>query len=301
MSTPAIEFEDVTKRYGDVTAVDGLSFAVERGEVYGFLGPNGSGKTTSINLLLDFVRPTSGTIRLLGEDVSRRSARRHVGVLPETSGMYTRLTAREHIRFVIEAKDADDDPDAVLARVGLSDAKDRRMGGFSKGMTQRVMLGAALVGSPDVLILDEPSSGLDPGGVKRMREIVSTETDRGATVFFSSHILSQVEAICDRVGILRNGRLAAENTVDALTTEGETRLVIEVDEIVSSTLETIEALDGVSEVSVEGTTLRVVCQADADGAVVNTIGESPMTLESFDTATRTLEDTYMTHTAEADE
>ena len=201
----AIELSGVTKRFGDVVALRDLDMTVESGEIYGFLGPNGAGKSTTIDILLDFVRPTEGEVRVLGRDAGTDSVliRERCGVLPEGFDTYDRLTARQHVRFAVESKGSGEDPDALLDRVGLSDAKGRKAGGFSKGMTQRLALAMALVGEPDLLILDEPSTGLDPNGAREMRTIVREEADRGATVFFSSHVLGQVEAVCDRVGILR--------------------------------------------------------------------------------------------------
>ena len=223
----AIRTTDLTKRYrGDllgrgreVTAIDGLDLAVEEGEVFGFLGPNGAGKSTTIDVLLDLVRPTEGTAAVLGHDAQADSEliRERVGVLPEDLGLYDRLTGRRHLEFAIDWKDAADDPDELLARVGLDPADgDRPVGDYSKGMAQRLALGMALVGDPELLILDEPSSGLDPHGIRQMRELVREEASEGKTVFFSSHILGQVEAVCDRVGILHGGNLVAVDTVDGL-------------------------------------------------------------------------------------
>src|SRR6056297_4159138 len=148
----AIQLSSVTKRFDDVEAVRNLDLTVESGEIYGFLGPNGAGKSTTINMLLDFVRPTDGEIRVLGRDVHDESVavREHLGVLPEGFSVYDRLTGRQHLEFAIESKGADDDPDAILDRVGLSGDGDRKAGGYSKGMAQRLVLGMALVGHPDL-------------------------------------------------------------------------------------------------------------------------------------------------------
>jgi len=217
-SEPAIEADAVTKAYGDVRAVDSLDLTVERGETYGFLGPNGAGKSTTIGLVLDYLRPTSGTVRVLGKDPRRDVVEIHdrVGVLPDRFGLYEDRSARQHVAFVAETKRVDDDPEDLLARVGLGDAVDDDAGDFSSGMEQRLALAMALVGDPELLILDEPFSGLDPHGVRRVREIVHQENERGATVFFSSHVLGQVELVCDRIGVLHEGELVAEGTLDDL-------------------------------------------------------------------------------------
>ncbi len=221
----AIETSGLTKRYGGgildrdgpTVAVDDLDLTVADGEVYGFLGPNGAGKSTTIDLLLDYVRPTAGSASVLGHDVreERERIRRRVGVLPDGVSLYDRLTGRRHLEFAVEWTGSDDDPDALAARVGLAaDATGRRVGGYSKGMRQRLALAMALVGGPDLLILDEPTSGLDPNGIRLVREVVREASERGTTVFFSSHDLTQVEAVCDRVGIVDDGSLVAVDAVD---------------------------------------------------------------------------------------
>lgn len=208
----------MTKEYGNVRAVDGLDLTVERGETYGFLGPNGAGKSTTIGLLLDYLRPTSGTARVLGRDPRRDIVEVHdrLGVLPDRVGLYEDRSARQHVAFVAAAKRADDDPETLLERVGLGDAVDDDAGDFSGGMEQRLALAMALVGDPELLVLDEPFSGLDPHGVRRVREIIYEQNGRGATVFFASHVLGQVELVCDRIGILHDGQLVAEGTLDEL-------------------------------------------------------------------------------------
>lgn len=219
----AIDTKRLTKQYGDIRVVDSLNLTVEEGEVYGFLGPNGAGKSTTIGLLLDYLRPTSGTIRVLGRDPQTDVVEIHerVGILPDRYGLYADRSARQHVALVSETNGASDDPAALLERVGLSDAIDDDAGTFSSGMEQRLALAMALVGEPELLILDEPFSGLDPHGVRLVREIVTEETERGATIFFSSHVLGQVELVCDRIGILHNGRLVAEGTLHELRDRAE--------------------------------------------------------------------------------
>lgn len=219
MTDPAIELTELTKRFGDVAAVDGLDLTVESGEVFGFLGPNGAGKSTTINVLLDLVQPTAGSASMLGHDVAadRKTLHRRIGVVPENYGLYDRLSGRRHVELAIEFKSASDDPDTLLNRVGLSpDAARRPAGEYSTGMAQRLALAVALVGSPDLLILDEPTAGLDPNGARELRELILEENERGASVFFSSHILEQVEAVADRVGILAGGELVAVDTIEQL-------------------------------------------------------------------------------------
>ncbi|MFB6089909.1 MAG: ABC transporter ATP-binding protein, partial [Halobellus sp.] len=298
----AIELDGVTKRFDDVTAVSDLSLTVEEGEVFGFLGPNGAGKSTTINLLLDFVRPTAGTVTVLGHDARAESVavRERTGVLPEGFDVYDRLTGRAHVEFAIDSKEVDADPDAVLERVGLADAADRQAGGYSKGMRQRLALAMALVGEPDLLILDEPSSGLDPAGAKEMREIVLEEAERGTTVFFSSHILEQVEAVCDRVGILRDGELVAVDSIEGLreASDADATLRVAVGEPVGDdVLDAVRALDGVRHVERDGDdAVRVGCDSDAKTRVVSEIEDRGVTVTDFTTEEASLEDLFLAYT-----
>ncbi|MDZ7701091.1 MAG: ABC transporter ATP-binding protein [Halobacteriales archaeon] len=300
----AIELRGVTKRFGDVTAVRDLDLAVPAGEVYGFLGPNGAGKSTTINLLLDFVRPSAGSVRVLDRDAREESVavRERTGVLPEGFDVYERLTGRQHVEFAIESKEAADDPDAVLDRVGILDAAERRAGGYSTGMRQRLALGMALVGSPDLLVLDEPSTGLDPNGAREMREIVREETDRGATVFFSSHILGQVEAVCDRVGILRDGQLVAEDSVEGLREAAgtESRLRVSVDRVTDGATQAIEAVEGVSRARSEGGEFVIDCADSAKTEVLAAIEETGATVSDFETEEASLEDLFVAYTSDDD-
>ena len=299
----AIELRGVTKEFADVTAVRGLDLTVESGEVYGFLGPNGAGKSTTIDMVLDLVRPTEGTVRVLGQDATADGVaiRQRTGVLPDGFAVYDRLTGRQHVAFAVRSKDAADDPDALLDRVGLLDAADRAAGGYSKGMRQRLALAMALAGDPDLLILDEPSSGLDPAGAKEMREIVRAEADRGATVFFSSHVLEQVEAVCDRVGILRDGELVAEDSVEGLreAVGGEETLEIAVGddaEAVDEGTAAVRALDGVSRVDRDGDALVVSCADDAKTSVIAALEDAGVAVADFHTREASLEDLFLAYT-----
>jgi len=296
----AIELDGVTKRFGDVTAVDRLDLTVPEGEVFGFLGPNGAGKSTTINVLLDFVRPTEGSVRVLGMDPQARSVavRERTGVLPEGFSTYDRLTGREHLEFAIESKEADADVDAILERVGLDGDGDRKAGGYSKGMAQRLALGMALVGEPDLLILDEPSSGLDPAGAKEMREIVREEADRGATVFFSSHVLGQVEAVCDSVGILREGRLVARDSIEGLREAVGTGATLEItaEGVDDSQLDAVRTLDGVDTASTDGATVTVQCDPGAKTTVIGALEDQGVVVEDFSTRESSLEDLFLAYT-----
>ena len=296
----AIELDGVEKSFGSVRALRGVDLEVEEGEIFGFLGPNGAGKSTTINVLLDFVRPDAGSVRVLGRDARENSVavRERTGVLPEGFDLYDRLTAREHIAFAIDSKDADDDPYPLLERVGLEDDAGRKAGGFSTGMRQRLALAMALVGDPDLLILDEPSSGLDPNGARELREIVQQEADNGATVFFSSHILGQVEAVCDRVGIIREGELVAVDTIGGLRENvgGGSTLVVEVDSVPEDASHRLKSLEGVSEVAIDGTTLRITCEDSVKMDAIQELESQGAEVSDFTTEEAPLEDLFAAYT-----
>jgi ABC-2 type transport system ATP-binding protein len=251
-------------------------------------------------MVLDFVRPTEGTVTVLGRDATADSVeiRRRTGVLPDGFSVYDRLSGRKHVDFAIESKEVDVDPETVLERVGLLDDADRKAGDYSKGMRQRLALAMALVGEPDLLILDEPSSGLDPAGAKEMREIVRTEADRGATVFFSSHVLAQVEAVCDRVGILREGELVAEDSIEGLREavgDGET-LEVTVDDASDAVVDAVRAVEGVSRVEADGDTLLVSCDPGVKTRVIAAAEDAGAVVDDFRTEEASLEDLFLAYT-----
>lgn len=300
---PAIETDGLTRRFGDLTAVDALNLTVEDGEVFGFLGPNGAGKSTTINMLLGFLRPTEGSATVLGHDAARqsRAVRQRTGLLPEGFELYENLTGREHVKSAIETKNADDDPDHLVERVGLEpEAARRRAGGYSKGMTQRLALAVALVGEPDLIILDEPSTGLDPNGAREMREIIKEEAARGATVFFSSHILEQVEAVCDRVGILQNGELVAEDTIRGLRDAAGTgtTLRVTVDVLTDDVLVAVRDVPGVTDVTADGDTLTVRTESAAKTDVLDAVEGTGADVVDFSTEEASLDDVFAAYTDE---
>ncbi len=265
----AIETIGLTKRFGDLVAVDHIDMSVEEGEVFGFLGPNGAGKSTTINLLLGYLDPSDGEARVLGHDIEQASlqVRDRIGVLPEGFTPYDRLTAREHVEYAGGLKNCSPDVDQLLDRVGLQrEARDRRAGEFSTGMCQRLALATALVGEPDLLLLDEPSSGLDPDGMKEMRDLILEEAASGTTVFFSSHLLPEVEAICDQVGILVDGDLAAMGSIDELRDDTATNVPLEVtiDAIPDEVESLLAERETIRSVAIEDRTIRVEMSEPAE-------------------------------------
>ncbi|WP_458204639.1 ABC transporter ATP-binding protein [Haladaptatus sp. NG-SE-30] len=298
----AIQVNSLTKRFGDVVAVSDLDLTVEAGEIFGFLGPNGSGKSTTINMLLDYVRPTTGTATVLGYDAQAETQAIHqrIGILPDAFDLYGRLSGQKHIQFAIDSKQTADDVSDILERVGLSpeDAA-RPAGDYSKGMRQRLALGMALVGDPDLLILDEPSSGLDPNGVREMREIIRAEAERGTAVFFSSHILSQVEAVCDRVAIMNRGELVTVDTIDGLreaTGSGAT-MELTVDAVPDLSFDDI---DNVTGATVDGHRITVAyTDSRAKAKIINHVEEAGVTVTDITTRESSLEDLFTAYTTDA--
>ncbi|NLE40808.1 MAG: ABC transporter ATP-binding protein, partial [Lentisphaerae bacterium] len=202
-------------------AVDGVSFAIRKGEVFGLLGPNGSGKSTTIKMLLGLLQPTAGAVRLFGLDPASPRAKARIGYLPELSHFHPYLTPRETLRyygglFDMPSKLRHERAERLLARVGVADAADRPVGEFSKGMARRIGLAQALLNEPDLVILDEPTSGLDPIGRHEVKTLIKELASEGRTVLLSSHLLAEVEDVCDRVVILGDGRICAEGRLDAL-------------------------------------------------------------------------------------
>lgn len=225
----AIETSALTKRYGQTTAVDQLDLSVSNGTVYGFLGPNGSGKTTTMRMLTGLTTPTSGSATVAGVSITDRDALRpHIGYLPEEPPLYEQATAYEQLEYVaglrnLPQQETQDRIDELFDRLGLppEDAA-TRIADYSKGMRQKVAYVQAVLHSPDIAFLDEPTSGLDPRAARTIRELIRELTNEGTTVFLSTHILPVVEEIADTVGILYEGQLVAEDTPDQLTQRAET-------------------------------------------------------------------------------
>ncbi len=230
MSETVIEIRDLTKEYRDfwgkrkVLALDGLNLDVYRGEVFGFLGPNGSGKTTTVKLLLGLLFPTRGHAKVLGKDPGSVEANQHIGFLPEESYLYRFLDAEETLDFYgrlfkIKSAERKRRIDILIDKVGLDHARKRQLKEYSKGMARRIGLAQALINDPDIVILDEPTSGLDPIGTREIKDLIIELKKQGKTVFMCSHLLADVEDVCDRIAILFQGKLEVMGKVSELLTE----------------------------------------------------------------------------------
>ncbi|MDY7080438.1 MAG: ABC transporter ATP-binding protein [Chloroflexota bacterium] len=260
-----IRTHDLTKRFGSVTAVDGINFEVRQGEVFGFLGPNGAGKTTTIAMLVGLVRPTAGSAEVLGHDIRRdlKVALRRIGAMVETPAFYPYMSGEENLRIFarILGDGAEKHIPAILEQIGLKGRGKDKVGAYSLGMRQRLGLGAALLGDPELLILDEPTNGLDPAGMQEVRIFIRRLADEEAkTVFLSSHLLHEVEQVCDRVLILDEGQVIAQGRVDELLGQAH---AVEM-RITDGTRagEVLSGLDWVQGVSRDGDRLRVQAPPD---------------------------------------
>lgn len=230
---PAVEIRDIRKTFKDffgrrrVQALDGLSITVAAGEVYGLLGPNGSGKTTTFKIALGLIRPDAGSVTINGHKPGTLAARKATGYLPEDSTLLPFLTARESLRLHgalagLSRAESRRKADELLEKVGLKQAADRRVLGFSKGMQRRLGVASVLIGDPQVFILDEPTSGLDPLGAVEMKHLIADLRKQGKAVLISSHLLGELENVCDRVAFLNQGKLISEGTLEALLRDKET-------------------------------------------------------------------------------
>ena len=281
IDSAAIEAVDLTKRYGDKLAVDHLNLRIERGEIFGLLGPNGAGKTTTILMLLGLAEPTSGRTRVDGLDPARQSllVKRNVGYLPDDVGFYDDLTGRQNLLYTAHLNrlpklDAQERVEELVRQVGLTDVADRKTGSYSRGMRQRLGLADALVKKPAVLILDEPTVNIDPEGVRETLEFIARLRDEDAvTVLLSSHLLHQVERVCDRIGIFVAGRLVALGTVEALARDLDDRWTFIVDAVDPSgrVPDALRRVPGVRELSRESNGWRIVAESDVRPALVDAV------------------------------
>jgi ABC-2 type transport system ATP-binding protein len=302
-SSVIIDTEGLAKRYGRTEALVDLTMRVEAGEVFGFLGPNGAGKTTAVKLLLGLARPTGGRGAVLGAPLGNRAARSQIGYLPELFRYQPWLRAREvlelHRRLIGRATDRSAGAiDTVLGEVGLADRASDLVGGFSKGMQQRLGLGVALLGGPALVVLDEPTSALDPVGRADVRAIIRRVSAAGSTVFLNSHLLTEVERVCDRVAIVDHGRVLASGRLTDLLGESTVRIrVTDLPDTVPATLTRF----GRVATSDDGWLSIAGIDPDAVPEAVAAVVAGGGRVHSVDPGRATLEDRYMELVAGADE
>lgn len=292
-----IETRALTKTYGAVRALDGLSLSIPRGGVYGVLGPNGAGKSTLFRILLGLIRPTEGETLVMGGRVGDVAASRRMGSMIETPRFPPFLTARQVLEWVSIAHGLRAEPARVagwLDRVGLTEAADRKVRGFSVGMLQRLGVAAALITGPELVILDEPTSGMDPPGIQEMRALIRSLADTdGVTVILASHQLLEVQRVCDRVAILNRGKLVREGSVTDLTATGE-RLRLSVTPLARA-LEVIAAFDGASG-ALEGDAILAAVPRDRASALIRALVEGGVEVDEARWVGADLEAVFMSET-----
>jgi ABC-2 type transport system ATP-binding protein len=313
----SIELVQITKKYGPFKAVDNLTLSIRKGEIFGLLGPNGAGKSTTILMMLGLTEPTSGSVSVCGIDSTRSpiEVKRKVGYLPEDVGFYDDWTGLENLIYTarlnrISEKTAIQKAENLLSRVGLSNEKKKKAGKYSRGMRQRLGLADVLIKNPEVIILDEPTSGIDPAGVREFMDlIVQLSREDGLTVLFSSHHLHQVQQVCDRVGLFVNGKLIAEGNIQNLSEElfsgspfiieaGIEQSTHDISGIsgLSVTLEQIigllKSIDGINAISIKNEIFQIECSRDLTSDIARAIVESGTALKYLNKKTYGLDDIY---------
>lgn len=298
----AIETESLTRHYGNIVAVDGLSLAVPRGQIFGLLGPNGSGKTTTMGMLLGLVKPTSGRFRLLDAGISHREALRRTGTIVETPCFYPYLSGRDNLAYFqgISGKSDRGELNELLERVGLADRADDRFRTYSLGMKQRLGLAYVLLGDPEILFLDEPTNGMDPDGMAEIRDLIRTLGTGDRTVLLSSHLLHEVEQVCDSVAILSRGRLIVQGGVHDLvhSLAGDRLRVHTTDN--EKAIGILSALDWVGEIIVEDGTILVTAPAERSPELTEALGRSQVYVAEMSAERMSLEQYYFKVTGGGD-
>jgi len=305
-----IETVDLTKAYGNKIAVDKLSLRVGEGEVFGFLGPNGAGKTTTILMLLGLTEPTSGTARIFGYDPAREplKVKRVVGYMPEKVGFYEDLSARHNLEYTarLNGLPREDEPkkiDEVLDAVGLSEVADQKVGKFSHGMKQRLGIADVLIKDPKVAIFDEPTAGIDPEGIEQVLALITGMAKRKMTIILSSHQLHQVQKVCTRVGILAEGHLVVEGSLDSLGRDtigtGKFRIEVQVSKPTHDLVSSIKKIKGVVGVESTDDLLLISCDEDLRPQIAKTIVDSNSLLVQMKIEEYGLEQIYMRYFRES--
>ena len=302
---PVVETVDLTKTYDNTTVVDRLNLRITEGEIFGFLGPNGAGKSTTILMLLGLTEPTSGVARICGYNSTREplKVKRVSGYVPEKIGFYEDLTARHNLTYTARLNALSEETirqriGESLGVVGLSEVADHKVQEFSRGMKQRLAIADILVKMPKVAFLDEPTSGIDPEGVKEILDLIAgIAREQKMTVILSSHQLHQVQQICNRVGILVNGRIVAEGSLDQLGREaldsGRFKIEVQLVEITSVLVDCIKRIDGVVDVERSEDLLSITCLEDMRPQIAKAIVDNNGLLVQMKIQSYALEDIYM--------
>lgn len=300
-----IRTENLTKEYDGFKAVDNLNLDVKEGEIYGFLGPNGAGKTTTILMLLGILRPTRGRIYLLEQELNKNflSLKRRIGVVSEKQYLYKEMTAGEYLDFFADlygVKDKKKKIDQLLKSVSLLEVKNRKLGAFSRGMQQKLGFARALLPDPELLLLDEPVSGLDPTGIRQIRNLIEKENKKGRTIFISSHLLSEVEKLCREVAIINEGKLLAEDTMENLRRKLSKTVELEIElsqakEEITKALSSFDFIQGIKQRE-NLLTLRVKSDQDYRAPISETISRQGGIVLGIKVKEMSLEEAFITIT-----
>lgn len=298
-----IEVENLTKNFNSFKAVDNLSLSVKKGEVFGFLGPNGAGKTTTIKAILGLISHDQGIIKINGKNLSidGKDIKKDIGYLPENVAFYNNLTALQNLEFYAELKNFDKkECSKLITDIGLGEDINKKVGQFSKGMKQRLGMARAMLGNPSLMILDEPAGGLDPHGVKLIRDKIKKLNEKGVTFFISSHILSEIQSICSQVGIIKKGVLVAQDSVSALSEKSKIKpkIFIEVKNINEDIKKTIKKIKGINNVEVRGNVIEVSCDLELRSKIITEITNTGGEIINFWTKEASLEDVFMSLTGD---
>ncbi len=305
MSDAVIQTRDLTKRYGDFTAVDRLNLTLSGGESYGFLGPNGAGKTTTLMMILGLIKPSSGKVCIFGKTLKDNpfQIKKRLGVMSESQSFYDEMSAWEYLMFfgrLYEVENAEKRARQLMERVNLWSFRDVYLGGYSTGMQRKLAFVRALLHSPEILILDEPVSGLDPYGIVQIREILNEEHAAGRTILISSHILSEIERTATRVGIIARGRLIFEDSMSRLHQQTSAHRKFEIDlvEVTPGMLQSIRGLPFVRDVSQKGGLIQVDTPVDQDyrGDLARALAGMGAVVQGMRALETTLEEAFITLT-----
>ncbi len=302
-NTFAISVKNLVKNYNGINAVNNISFNVKKGEIFGFLGPNGAGKTTTIKSMLGLVNFDTGSIKINNYDILHdgKNAKKFIGYLPERVAFYENLTALQNLNFIAEMKKSLKDQCKILIQeFGLSNAINKKVGAFSKGMVQRLGMARTLIDNPPILILDEPSGGLDPRGVILIRNKIKEMKKRGATIFISSHILSEIQELCDRVCIINKGEIVAQDSVQGLSKilKIKPKITIELEKLSENIIKSINKIKGIEKIDIIGNNISIICDSNIKARIIINIEKSGGKIINIHTKDPSLEEVFMRFTEE---
>ena len=302
MDEYVLETKGLTKRYGNFIAVESLNLSVRKGEVFGLLGPNGAGKTTTILMLLGLTEPTKGQVRVLGFDPARQplSVKARVGYMPDQVGFYDELTARENLIYIaklngIPRNEIQRRVEEAIGRVHLTQVIDKRTGTFSRGMRQRLGLADVLIKNPQLIIMDEPTQGLDPELAHEFLSLIQNLKEEGTTILLSSHLLHQVQVVCDRVGLFSKGRMVLQGTVPELARQvlgGAYRVQVEANGSSDKLRNALQTLQDVNKVSMNNGLIEIEAQKDIRPDVADAVIKAGGRLQSLRAESQSLDDIY---------